>query len=321
VSETQHKEISIIDKILRIISPLCYNILVGVYPGSRPVTGVDQAHSNVNSRRYAGLSTRSIAKFTGTKTIGDSNITEDASGNIGIGTTLPTSQLTVNGVIEMMSAAGGIKFPDGTLQTTAGLPAVSHDATLKGNGTQTSPLGLAVPLTLTGETPQRTSVLVVTQTGANAEGMTVNGGPRGAGVVALGGSGTTIAGAGVIATGGNSLDGTCCAGYGVVAQGGQGSRGGGGIGVFVFGGGSASSGGGTGVYAVGGGSRTAGWSAGTAIRAFGGYGENGPRGPPFYGNVGLSACFQGWRLVQIDHPLDPENKYRIPSSNHGYKHL
>src|SRR5262249_12468510 len=73
-----------------------------------------------------------IAKFTGTKTMGDSNITEDDSGKIGVGTTLPTSPLTVNGVIETTSAQGGIKFPNGTVQTTAGLPAVSRDDTLKG---------------------------------------------------------------------------------------------------------------------------------------------------------------------------------------------
>src|SRR4030095_10690403 len=255
--EQSIKEISIMHRILRTISlsGLTTFLLVNAL-----AQGQSQQNASTTLKRETTAATQAlstpgrIAKFTGTKTVGDSNITEDASGNIGIGTTLPTSQLTVNGVIEMMSAQGGIKFPDGTLQTTAGLPAVSHDATLKGNGTQTSPLGLAVPLTLTGETPQGTSVLVVSQTGANAQGMTVNGGPRGTGVVAIGGSGTTIAGAGVNATGGNSLDGICCAGYGVVAQGGQGSRGAGGIGAYVFGGRSGSSSGGTAVYAGGGGS-------------------------------------------------------------------
>jgi len=40
------------------------------------------------------------------------------SHNVGIGTTTPGSPLTANGVIE--SEAGGFKFPDGTIQTTAG---------------------------------------------------------------------------------------------------------------------------------------------------------------------------------------------------------
>ena len=40
------------------------------------------------------------------------------SGDVGIGTTTPTSPLTVSGLIE--STTGGIKFPDGTIQATAG---------------------------------------------------------------------------------------------------------------------------------------------------------------------------------------------------------
>jgi hypothetical protein len=41
------------------------------------------------------------------------------SGQVGIGTTNPTSQLTVAGTIQ--STSGGIQFPDGTVQTTAQL--------------------------------------------------------------------------------------------------------------------------------------------------------------------------------------------------------
>jgi len=41
----------------------------------------------------------------------------DETGNVGIGTTSPGEKLTVTGTIE--STTGGIKFPDGTLQTTA----------------------------------------------------------------------------------------------------------------------------------------------------------------------------------------------------------
>jgi hypothetical protein len=124
--------------------------------------------------------------FTGSNSfIGDTSIFESKTGLVGIGTDLPTSKLTVAGTIQ--STTGGVKFPDGTLQTTAGiaptdvvkslnglkgdvqlaagsnititpagntltvaapnvLTAVAHDATLAGDGTQASPLGVASPL-------------------------------------------------------------------------------------------------------------------------------------------------------------------------------
>jgi hypothetical protein len=90
----------------------------------------------------AGQITKWIG-FNGTSfTVGDSAITEDKFGNIGIGTTAPTSKLTVAGMIE--TTLGGYKFPDGTIQTTAGISSVFHDATLMGNGTSGSPLGIAL---------------------------------------------------------------------------------------------------------------------------------------------------------------------------------
>ena len=112
-----------------------------------------------------------LTKWTGftstSSSIGDSNIFEDKVGKVGIGTTVPTSLLTVQGVIE---TSGGIKFSDGTTQTTSAAGAlfgVAHDATLQGAGTGTSPLGVAVPLLLVGSVggSAGTSVLTATNNG------------------------------------------------------------------------------------------------------------------------------------------------------------
>jgi hypothetical protein len=73
--------------------------------------------------------------------IGDSIITETKLGLIGIGTTAPTSKLTVQGMIE--TTLGGLKFPDGSLQSTAGLISVAHDSTLMGDGSGAIPLAIA----------------------------------------------------------------------------------------------------------------------------------------------------------------------------------
>ena len=41
------------------------------------------------------------------------------NGNVGIGNSSPQQKLTVSGIIETAGISGGIKFPDGTIQTTA----------------------------------------------------------------------------------------------------------------------------------------------------------------------------------------------------------
>src|SRR4030095_9124163 len=113
--------------------------------------------------------------------------------------------------------------------------AVSHDDTLKGAGTQASPLVLAVPLTLTVEAPQQTSVLVVTNIGLFGDGATINGGPKGIGLKVQGGTSSTFGSAAIIASGGKSQCCTIGGGAGVIASGGESVNGGGGTGVFAFG--------------------------------------------------------------------------------------
>lgn len=221
--------------------------------------------------------------------LGDSIITQ-LSGNIGIDVAAPASKLTVQGMIE--TTMGGYKFPDGTVQTTAavsGLQSISHDLTLVGNGTASSPLGVAVPLSLHGasdilvdirnfnDSPNSLGLRVIgngtavraLSTGAGGTGVkglggsdddTSNGG--GTGVSGFGGLGSISdpGGIGVLAQGGDSSG---FGGNGVVATGGDLD----GRGVFATGGiGSV----GYGVEAKGGASLGAGHVAGAGIKTTGG---------------------------------------------------
>jgi hypothetical protein len=161
--------------------------------------------------------------------LGDSIITQTKPGLVGIGTTEPTSTLTVHGTIE--STLGGFKFPDGSIQTSAGvstsqavtslnnltgnvtlvpganiaitptgnslqigasglLGGVAHDSTLAGDGTSGAPLGLAVPLMFTGS-------VTGTQRGPGLLNVTNNGFDG----IAIEGVGGTQFGTGIEATG------------------------------------------------------------------------------------------------------------------------
>jgi hypothetical protein len=114
-----------------------------------------------------------IPKWTGSNPnngmiLGDSVITESNTGKVGIGTMSPGSKLTVAGLIESLS--GGIKFPDGTTQTTAAAPnalsSVAHNGTLTGNGTSGMPLGVTVPLILNGTVGPPNAIVTATNTGS-----------------------------------------------------------------------------------------------------------------------------------------------------------
>src|SRR5262249_14527962 len=83
---------------------------------------------------------RRIPMFSGGHSLSDAVMFQDFNGRSRNGTDRPgAALLTVAGQIETTS--GGIKFPNGTVQTTA-FSQVSHNATLTGNGTGDAPLGV-----------------------------------------------------------------------------------------------------------------------------------------------------------------------------------
>ena len=167
-----------------------------------------------------------IPKWLDATSIGDSIVSE-ADGNIGIGTTSPGSKLSVAGMIE--TTMGGYKFPDGTVQSTAGLVSISHNFTLSGDGTTVSPLKIAVPLILSGSVVS-SSTLTVHNTGQ----------PNGGAIFAFGGIGangtnttTSLAGTALSGLGGSSDSGD--AGGGAAVHGGKSNSGHGGWGVVATG--------------------------------------------------------------------------------------
>jgi hypothetical protein len=269
-------------------------IRVGPAASGNPVTGSGTAGH--------------ISKWTGvfgsnTFTLGDTNIFEDKFGKVGIGTTTPTSNLTVQGMIE--TTLGGIKFPDGTTQTTAavtGILSVAHDNTLQGNGTEGSPLGLAVPLFLQGDVGDcSTSV--------------PNPGTRCAAVIAVGsrGNSTLASGSGLLSLGGSSTA-TSPGGVGLVSLGGNSNSSSlGGTGGLLQGGFSLAGNGGDGLFAVGaqgGGTGKKGGRGIVAIPGEGAFGATAGLAGEFLGDVSISGNLsKGGGSFKIDHPLDPENKY------------
>ena len=182
-------------------------------PSARKTETVQQSAIDVSVVGTIGQ----IPKFTGVNTLVDSVISEDKFGNVGIGTTLPQSKLTVKGMIE--TTMGGIKFPDGTVQTTA---AVSGG----GGG------GVTVPLLLNGDV----AVPVLQVSNLSGIGAEFAGGLGGkTALVAQGGLNLgNQGGTGVIASGGGGAGSGAVGGIGVLAQGGTSQFQTGGVGIFAF---------------------------------------------------------------------------------------
>ena len=247
-----------------------------------------------------------LSKWTGvsgteTYSIGNSNIFEDKFGKIGIGTPIPTSLLTIQGMVEI--TLGGLKFPDGTVQTTSAAGAlitVAHDATLTGNGTQASPLGVAVPLTLSAPTFGTVLTVINTSQGIAVSGESFdseavlgksieNAGVRGVSETRMGVLGFSPGQTGVVGMSSTGFTGVSRAGVGVLGYTDSAS------------------------------------SSGAAIRGMADTSATGAIAGRFDGDVQIAAntsgqtgnltvsgklqVTSGMKMFHIDHPLDPENKY------------
>jgi hypothetical protein len=269
--------------IISLILQALLAVAVNAQSGKPQLGAKGQGAPAQNAAVSGGGTSGRISKWAGvsgsnTFVLGDSGIFEDKFGKVGIGTTAPTSPLTVAGMIE--TTLGGYKFPDGTVQTTAALTSnqvvsslnglkgdvtlqagpnvtltpngntliiaapnaltsIFHGPTLTGTGAQALPLGVAVPLSLVGSTGPVANILTIQNTGT------------GHGIKTVGGNNSTdLGGDGIEATGGSSDSNV--GGNGVKAQGGLSNSSKGGIGVNTQGGHSTSGSGGNGLEANGG---------------------------------------------------------------------
>lgn len=173
-------------------------------------------------------------------------------------------------------------------------PALVTDSSLKGNGTGGTPLGIAVPLILSGsvsDTP------IASVSNGNGPAISATSGPGYYGISVTGGAGGDgVGGSGGSFTGGNATTGNGTGGDGVDGNGGEGP--GGGIGVLAIGGAALSGGsglGGVGILAQGGVN-----SDQTTRNAAGNFLGD----VEIFGNLSKSGG-----SFKIDHPLDPANKY------------
>ena len=185
----------------------------------------------------------------------------------------------------------------------AALFQVKTDATLKGDGTTVTPLGVATPLILTGEVSNGNGLITTTNTA-----------PGGPALFAVGGNASALigGGSGLLALGGTGFS-TSPGGVGMVGFGGSASSSSGGTGGTLIGGVSTAGNGGDGLFAVGALGVGTGKKGGRGIVAIPGGGAGGATtglAGEFLGDVEISGNLaKGGGSFKIDHPLDPENKY------------
>ncbi len=290
-------------------------------------TGLAQAQkpqTPVNGQGTAGK----VTKWTSATTVGDSNITEDKFGRVGIGVEAPTTRLAVAGVIESVSGGGGVgggfKFPDGSVQKSAGLGAnqiVGSEnviVTPSGNTVVISVQGLLKA----GDAVTRVNGVTGDVTFVAGQNITLNQNGNTIEIAASssGVSAPLVLEAGVanspILTVKNLGVGDGPSASGILAVGGDTENGLGGQGIVALGGKSFTDRGGAGVIAGGGNSSTPGFAPGVGIVASGGSNQGD-------GSLGAAGQFQGDIVVfgnividgetsrTIDHPLDPANKLLV----------
>lgn len=234
---------------------------------------------------------------------------------------------SLNGLTDHLTLAGGANItitPDGNTLTIAAPNVLSsnvaHDATLIGDGSVTTPLGLAVPLFFRGNVPKdQAGILVVSNAEPGGRAIVASGGASetftrgGIGLQAQGGDGNkNTGGAGLMGGGGIGFDHN--GGPGGAFLGGAASNGSGGSGAILQGGPSTSNGsGGNGAFLTGGSAIGAGHKSGNGLTATAGGALDGATSGvagEFVGDVTISGNLsKGGGSFKIDHPLDPENKY------------
>jgi hypothetical protein len=84
--------------------------------GAKPDGRRGVIEAGLSPEAAGGGTAGKLPVWTSSNTLGDSVIGQSKSGNVGVGATNPQSRLTVAGLVE---TTGGIKFPDGTIQTSA----------------------------------------------------------------------------------------------------------------------------------------------------------------------------------------------------------
>ena len=89
--------------------------------------GWENNQTNDTTDRDSYLAFRTMADAANESTSGDEHVRITSAGNVGIGTTAPGQKLSVAGTIE--STSGGVKYPDGTTQTTSAITILHGSAT------------------------------------------------------------------------------------------------------------------------------------------------------------------------------------------------